>query len=603
MRKYTSFLTETGKKEETAEMLRHVQQLAEDGKKQLAIGAELKEGIPPEASGYPQLLRFRKPITIDSFQARFEQMIADDKELQEQFSILAKFCERKVDLELASNLYVLLRMSNLIHGRYSGTLTRNGAGRITFAEAIKEVPGDEETWREAFDAYYKAWNSAIPSIWQFECRNRGQPKYDSNGKPNTHYWNGMPYIKPVDGGAMFADEGAPGEDPGWQASAESKSIKFALIDGFVEGGTSSMDPDSCMLDLLLKNCIEPHNDFVAGALRALNNVQEGIGFATDKMPLRLVREEDCMHFDLRDFDACVRANATQSLKYGQGADVKYDFLQIQNWVIEEVLKNAPLLDDRIRTEMPLDDAKKANIDAYFRFIGEGYKRKDNIGGIDQEELADDISGVIIHKELASLSDVQVAKDRLEECIGYLDIMGSATPQEADQTLDAFCTRVLQLQDDQLSDFGSASSAFRTAVQLKHLDSLMHKLDQRIKVGDDDSDVLETIAPRYRVDLSAEQKEDLEAAYIEMGLENLQMLHKGFLTLITEQFISFQDTIEPTGTTFNSGGAFGGLLEITETPDGSYFADQEWFDAFPMDITAEHLVDCYNLLQTVISSLE
>jgi len=368
----------------------------------------------------------------------------------------------------------------------------------------------------------------------------------------------------------------------------------------VEGGSSSLDPDSVMLDLLLRNAIEPHNDFVEGALRVLNNVQNGMTFTTDKMPLRLVREEDCMHVDSHDFESVVRANATQSLKYGQGADVKYDFAQVEQWVVENVLKNAPMFDDRLLTGIPLSDEKKANVDAYFKYIGEGYTRKSVIGGIEQEEIPNEVAGAIIYKELGSLNAVQTAKDRLEECMGYLDSIGSAAAQEPNMTLDTFCATVLHLVDDQLSDFGSAAATFRTAVCLKHLDSLMDQLDRRVKVGDD---VMETVNPIYRVALPEDTKEELEAAYDTMGLENLKLLHQGYESMIADQFINFAENLDAEATTFNSGGMFCGVLEITAIEEG-YFSDMPWFtDNFPEEICIQHLEDCFKLLKAVIARLD
>lgn len=59
-------------------------------------------------------------------------------------------------------------------------------------------------------------------------------------------------------------------------------------------------------------------------------------------------------------------------------------------------------------------------------------------------------------------------------------------------------------------------------------------------------------PIYRVALAEDTKEELEAAYDTMGLENLKLLHQGYESMIADQFINFAENLDAEATTFNSG---------------------------------------------------
>merc|ERR1719327_465462 len=113
-----------------------------------------------------------------------------------------------------------------------------------------------------------------------------------------------------------------------------------------------------MLKLLVDQCLQIHNDrFVERAhdLLAVTGRDH-----SQPQPITLVSEVDMIKFNMLDFEAAVRHHAAQSLKYGQGENVSYDYDEIQKWVLEKVVGNIP----RIETVM-----------ADFPWIGEGYTSK------------------------------------------------------------------------------------------------------------------------------------------------------------------------------------------------------------------------------------
>lgn len=75
-----------------------------------------------------------------------------------------------------------------------------------------------------------------------------------------------------------------------------------------------------------------------------------------------------IEFDMADFEAAVRTRATQSLKYGQGAHVAYDFDGIENWVYDNVVGNIPVVDPTMML---------------FGWAGEDDTEKAFVGGIKQ----------------------------------------------------------------------------------------------------------------------------------------------------------------------------------------------------------------------------
>jgi len=232
------------------------------------------------------------------------------------------------------------------------------------------------------------------------------------------------------------------------------------------------------------------------------------------MPIHLVSDTDTITFNMFEFEAAIRSNSSQSLKYGQGGDVTYDFAEIEEWVIEKVVGNIPVFSDAM---------------SVFAWVGEGVQYKDVIGGIHQEEIPEDIAGTVAYKELNSLNLLQTALDKLLEAIGFMDILSA---EDANQNFASYCTEVIHFSESELSIFGSPSSAFRTAVQLKHLTSLRKILEEAINPS---SRAPATISPLYTVELSSEQQASLTAFVETTGQENLETLLTAYCTMLNGQF--------------------------------------------------------------------
>jgi len=477
---------------------------AEGGKLQLGLGAELAEAKPAEPSGLPRLLRYRQPITLAGFQFKLQTTASTD------FPILDAFVNNAEELDMAGDLYPLLRMSGMVHKRYGGCKTRAGAETTSFMDAIKQVPEEEEAWAKAFIAFRRVYNKWAPKVGAFQCHQLG--------KGGTA-WSGMPYMKhPSEEGPRVTSDGhyTQSDSHSWEAAAEAKSIKLGLIDVFDHTGPSATDPESCMLKLLIERMIQAHNDkFIKDARNAM--AARGRD-ESPVLPLSLVTASDMIAWDKEEFEGVIRGSSAQSIKFGQGGAISYNFGLVEEWVYENVVANVPLLDDT----MPV-----------FPWVGESSDEyKANIGGIEQVPIPGEISGTILHNELPSLVQLQDAMDKLDECIGF---MVNLTADDPELNFAAYCADALRMSEAQLSVFGSPSSAFRTAVRLKHLSSLREAIDDTINPTTEPPETMDTI---YREVLTAEVEEKLKAAYSVVGKEFMTVLCKAYLDLLHAQFKDF-----------------------------------------------------------------
>lgn len=576
-------------KEETKTRCDQIRAKADTGAQQLALGAELSEAVPGDPAAFSQMLRFRQPITMDGFTFKFQTTVASD------FPTLDSFLNLTDTLPMAGDLYGILHFTNLVHNRYAGTITRAAAQRITFWDAIEEVPAEREEWATAFEEFRQVWNKWAGSITAFECRQLTVPGQKED--PEHPSWPGMPYIRqPAEGEPSVTSQGPylRNDEDGWENAAKAKSISLAVYNSFDANGPSATDPDSCMLKLLVQEMLRVHNNqFIMPARELLEQRGQEFGVAEDDeappkpgLPLHMAREVDMIRFTMHDFETAVREHSTQSLKYGQGAHIVYNFQAIQDWVYEHVVANVPVIDNTGRE---------------FMFVGEGTNEStEYVAGIKQENVPEEIAGAIHYKELTTLSAQQAALDRLEECIGFLRILGASS---GDMNLATYCGEALRLSSEELADFGDASSAFRTAVMLKHVISLRQLLKDII-MGDD---LVGHVAPIYQQDQLTEEQEmgikDL-VAFIEP--EERDVLVASFSEMLKSQF---KDFAEPSALMLDdepvmlASGFFMAVLDFAPTPDGKVLADMPWFvENFPMDVPLSALVATYTLICAEVAEL-
>jgi hypothetical protein len=536
---------------------------SKSGAEQLALGARLDEAISPDPMSYPRLLRFREPLTYASFRFKF----TTDPEACARFPVLNAFVTSTDKLRIASHLYTFLRFQSLVYRRYAKKLSRKDAEQMTIMEAIEAIPEERDEWIEAFKAYHQSWNELAIEHTEFECQRVG-------GEPG-HNWPGMCYLKAVvKEEPQLAPDGpiSAAAKADWESAARHRfcRIKFGVIDVRDSHGNGGYDPDSCMAKLHVDKCLNFHNEFIHVAR---DFVADGAQHESPELPVHLVREKDMIPAKdmMDDFERATREHATQSLEYGQGTMLAYDYEGIQDWVLQHIVGNVPVIETNL---------------AVFSFAGETYERKTVIGGVKQEELSADIAEAVTSRDLDSLQMLQRASARLEECMDLMDII---TAQNGDESFGEYCQRALGFTEDDMADFGPASGACRTAVRLKHLQSL------RDIIGDLLIDPVGTLDERYSTALTAELETALRAFASKVGAANLKI----FMNVVKDFLIdNFQEFRQP----YPGGTALAMFLDWSATPDGDCLNEFEWYnDNFPTDdLLLDHLKGVWNTLSICLS---
>jgi len=322
-----------------------------------------------------------------------------------------------------------------------------------------------------------------------------------------------------------------------------------------------------MLKLLVEQCLDRHNTFIEAARNA--RAPEGVDRAP-MVPLNLVRQVDMIEFDPVDFADAVRENAMQSLQYAHGSEVSFDYEAIEDWVYRNVVGSVPVIPTTMGT---------------FPFVGEGVAVHGLLGGVEQEEIGLELRASILDQDLPSLQQRQLAFDRLQECIGLLEILGAMSP---DQAFGNFCVETLQLSDEEMAAFGGPASALRTAVQLCHVASLYHLLEHSV------ADPTESLDPLYQAPMSEKQVATLRATLLRIegvGPGTVAAMYDGIRVLVYQQYKDFSQPT-PADCVLNSQGMYFGIFDFCVYGD-SELGSQDWFsELFPADLTAANIKGVY-----------
>jgi len=491
--------------------------------------------------------------------------------------------ESTKDLEISGHLYNFTSFTTMVARRYGKRLPRNGANSatmMTMQDAIDDCKTCEERveWTEAWIRYHKSWNTLVPEHTEFECKRVGaEPPHD---------WAGMPPLEPQDD---------------WRAAARRMSIKFAMFDIRDSPGNGGYDPDTCMAKLHVDKCMNAHNTFINAAKQYLAGlpIEGEERESSDAVPLHLIRASDMISVDMDAFEAATREYAKQSLHYGHGTEVSYDFQGLQRWVLETVVGPRPKIEAMIKL---------------FPFAGEGLEMKDVIGGVEQVEMAQELKDSVITMDLTTLKDQQAGFDRLLECIDFIDTMGAA---DGDALFGDYCEEALKLNEEEIGDFGVSSSSVRTAVRLKHLKSL-HALLQDHLV-----DPVAGLSQWYCVPLSEIQEVVLRQTAIDVedlskggAHGNLALLLSAFKYILVQNLQDYKEPMPPRsadedGLCLNSQGMYFGYLDFAEPQggfeEGTTMMDFDWYNELfpgefnastPSGLNTQHIKGAYQLLKRI-----
>merc|ERR1711871_1856641 len=231
--------------------------------------------------------------------------------------------------------------------------------------------------------------------------------------------------------------------------------------------------------------------------------------------------------------------------------------------------------------------------------GEGNTSRELVGGIRQEPVPDEVAAAMQFKELISLSQQQVASDLIEECIGFMDILGAT---DKNMLFSEYCQEALQLSDDELQTFGGRGSSFRTMVQLKHVVSVATLLKSAIQ----GAELFNEIAAMYREPLDEDCTELLDNLVTVLGPDDLEVLVMAMENVLKAQFMKFAEpttvkTSDDEIVVLNSGGMMTGFLDFAPVDyhgEEMALCDIPWFtDYFPVEIGVDMIVSTFKFLKS------
>ena len=218
-----------------------------------------------------------------------------------------------------------------------------------------------EEWRAEWEAYRTAWNRVQPFVTSFEC--------------NTNYV--LPFMA-----STFT-----GEEKGYVAPAGNKRLLSSddiPINMAMPNRNKDSDLNTAAPEALLRWFRSAHNGFIDAARDALGAESEGgdgggqhAHGAVLRLPdaesvhAREMRREDLISYDFGDLMKEIRFQARQSLEYGEGKRVEFNWSAVQTWIAEHAVVGVP---------------KVYDLTQVFEFLGEVSSSSD-IAGIKQEELA------------------------------------------------------------------------------------------------------------------------------------------------------------------------------------------------------------------------
>jgi len=279
-----------------------------------------------------------------------------------------------------------------------------------------------------------------------------------------------------------------------------------------------------------------------------------------KIPIQLIT------LSRKTFLPYLQRQTEQSLTYGTGSSITYDFDRIQQYIIDTFLTGIPQIDLEVRR---FEFANEARVTGALNNL----KQK-----IKQSKLTEDMRQKIL-QDLSSLQQKNRVKRLLEVAIGFLSSTGGSTIHQipGEEYLSSYISDTLLL-----SEGLNLGNTIEKHVKLKHIVSLWEFLEDQLN-----ADPFEKILPKYRNELDQFLEQDIIEICKYLDLELL-------LPIMKEMLLSF----------FTEGtGNIGSRIKLKDTMafcivEGDiYLGNLEWFKLyFPSHIECSHALAAYRLLE-------
>jgi hypothetical protein len=285
-----------------------------------------------------------------------------------------------------------------------------------------------------------------------------------------------------------------------------------------------------------------------------------------RIPTHLLAESHLIVYNVEtELLPLVQMQAEQSLEYGHGTDVRYNFPRIEQHLIDTILSGKPLIDLEVR---------KFNFSNETLMAGTLLSLK---AQIHQIELPGELKEKIV-EDLGALSRLRNCKHQLEICMGFLAVTVGTNQLAGNLLLSDYAKNTLMLD---ATDFGAVVSK---TVQLQHMVSLFMLLEENLNV-----DAFANVASRYKAELEHHHLVALEAASSKIDLRVVVAVLKDTLTLRLGD-----DAVMPAHLTLFE------VLAESDDPSGTReLGSLDWFSRFPKELQLKHALHAYKFLASLI----
>jgi len=253
-----------------------------------------------------------------------------------------------------------------------------------------------------------------------------------------------------------------------------------------------------------------------------------------RIPAHLLTDAHLIVYDgqEKELTSFLHLQVLQSLQYGRGTEIIFNFERIEQHLIDSVLIGKPLIDLEIR---------KFNFANETRITGalQNLRQK-----IPQLELLTEVKAMIM-KDLGGVTHVRRCLSILEICMGFLAATGASHVRQlpGELRLDEYVRDTLLMGD--CDEICHPNSLIAKHVQLQHVISLWNLLDETLNV-----DPFKDISPKYKKPLSDDMIASLSQAIPKFQLALLLPIMKEFiLNYLNEasanlgEEISLKETLE------------------------------------------------------------
>lgn len=277
----------------------------------------------------------------------------------------------------------------------------------------------------------------------------------------------------------------------------------------------------------------------------------------------------------RDLLPLLQTHANQSLRYGSGERIEYNWKGIEQHLIDRILHDKPLIELELRQFAFAGEPRMAGAISNLRHRVE----QTPIGAEERQQLLG---------ELQTLQNIRKAKSLVEICVGFLSTSSSHEMHASSisqLSLVSYIRDTLLLESEFLEITGL--SAFKR-LQLQHLHSLWDLLEEKLHV-----DPFENVAPKYRQQMPLSLAQILKESVHQMGEPASLILSLWRHLILTSLTDSTAYLNEELSVKFN----LSFLLE-----ENGYEADSlVWFQAFPDDLRLKHSLDAFRFFENVVQN--